>query len=185
VREGAVVWITGLPGAGKSALAARLTERLRAAGTACAVLDGDDVRAALGRPAGHGGAERDAFYVSLAQLAALLARQGLVVVVAATANRAVYRDRARAIAPRYVEVHVATSLAECERRDPKGLYAAARAGAATGVPGIDAAYEPPAEPDVIATGGEDVAAVDRLLALLRGEGRNRASRTAPRGVGGT
>jgi nicotinate phosphoribosyltransferase len=145
---------------------------------ACTILDGDDARAALGRPAGRGAAERDAFYASLAHLAALLARQGLVVVVAATANRAVYRDQARAIAPNYVEVHVATSLAECERRDPKGLYAAARAGAATDVPGIDAAYEPPAAPGVIATGGEDVAAVDRVLVLLHGEGRSRASRTA-------
>ena len=169
MSEGTVIWITGLPGAGKSALAARLAERIRAAGMACTVLDGDDVRAALGRPAGRGAAERDAFYASLANLAALLARQGLVIIVAATANRAVYRDRARAIAPRYVEVHVTTSVAECERRDPKGLYAAARAGAVADVPGVDAAYEPPAAADVIASGGEDAVAIDRVLARLRDE----------------
>jgi adenylylsulfate kinase len=174
VNEGTVVWITGLPGAGKSTLAAGIARRIRDAGAACVVLDGDDVRGALARPAGRGVAERDAFYASLAGLAALLARQGLVVVVAATANRAAYRDRARAIAPRYLEVHVATPLAECERRDPRGLYAAARAGAAADVPGIDAAYDPPAKPDVTATGGADAGAVDRVLALLRAEGRDRA-----------
>jgi adenylylsulfate kinase len=166
VRGGAIVWITGLPGAGKSTLAATVAERLRAAGTACALLDGDEVRAALGLPAGRGPEERDAFYAALARLAALLAGQGLVAVVAATANRAAHRERARALAPRYLEVHVATPAAECARRDPRGLYAAARSGAATGVPGADAPYEAPAAPDVVASGGEDGAAVDRLIMLL-------------------
>ncbi len=164
---GAVVWITGLPGAGKSALASTIAARLRAAAMPCAVLDGDELRSALERPAGRGAAEREAFYASLARLAALLARQGLVVIVAATANRAAYRERARALAPRYVEVHVATPLAECERRDPKGLYAAARAGSAADVPGVGDAYEAPVAPDAVASGGEDRAAVDRVVALLR------------------
>ncbi len=167
MSEGTVVWITGLPGAGKSALAARVAERVRGAGISCAVLDGDEVRSVLERPAGRGAAERDAFYESLARLAALLARQGLAVVVAATANRAAYRDRARALAPRYVEVHVATPATECERRDPKGLYAAVRAGAASEVPGVDAPYEAPSAPDVTAFGGEDGAAVERIVALVR------------------
>jgi adenylylsulfate kinase len=165
VPGGTVVWITGLPGAGKSTLAAHVAERLGRAAIACAVLDGDEVRAALGRPAGHGAAERDAFYESLARLAALLARQGLAVVVAATANRATHRERARALAPLFVEVHVATPLAECERRDPRGLYAAARAGAASDVPGADATYEAPAAPDVVAWGGEDEVAADRIFAI--------------------
>jgi adenylylsulfate kinase len=164
------VWVTGLPGAGKSTLAARIAEGVSRAGGPCAVLDGDVVRAALGRPAGRGAAERDAFYAALAGLAALLARQGLVVLVAATAHRAAHRDRARAVAPRYLEVHVATPIAECARRDPKGLYAAARAGLAAEVPGVDAAYETPVAPDVVATGGEDLAAVDRVLALLAERG---------------
>ncbi len=170
MSEGTVVWITGLPGAGKSSLAGRIAERARAAAMPCAVLDGDDVRAALGRPAGRGAAERDEFYASLARMAALLAGQGLVVIVAATANRAAHRDQARALAPRFVEVHVATPASECERRDPKGLYAAARAGVATGVPGVDAAYEAPRSPDVTASGGDDVGAVDRVVAMLRAFG---------------
>jgi adenylylsulfate kinase len=166
VSEGTVVWLTGLPGAGKSSLAARIAGRVRALGLACTVLDGDEIRAAIAQPAGQGPAERDAFYGSLARLAALLARQGLVVVVAATANRAAHRERARALAPRFVEVHVATPLDECERRDSRGLYAAARAGAAPDVPGLGAPYEPPLAPDVIASGGDDVAAADRVAALL-------------------
>ncbi|HEY6002505.1 MAG TPA: adenylyl-sulfate kinase, partial [Anaeromyxobacter sp.] len=104
------------------------------------------------------------------RLAALLARQGLVVVVAATANRAVHRDRARALAPRYVEVHVATPAAECQRRDPKGLYAAAQAGLVAGLPGLDAAYEAPPSAEVTASGGEDDRAVDRVMEIL-GAGR--------------
>jgi adenylylsulfate kinase len=170
VSDGAVVWITGLPGAGKSTLGTRIVAALRAAETPCVLLDGDEVRAALGRPAGRGAAERDELYGALAAIAALLGRQGIVVVVAATANRAAHRDRARALAPRFVEVHVATSLADCERRDPKGLYAAARAGRAREVPGIDAPYEPPAAADVIASGGEDSAAAERVLALVRPRG---------------
>lgn len=164
--SGAVVWVTGLPAAGKSTLAARVASRARARGAPCAVLDSDDVRAALERPAGQGPAERDAFYAALAALAALLARQGLVVVVAATASRAAHRARARALAPRFVEVHVATPLETCEARDPRGLYAAARVGRAADVPGVDAAYEPPAHPDVVATGGDDLSAVERTIATL-------------------
>lgn len=171
---GTVIWVTGLPGAGKSTLAARVAERLRRLALPCAVLDGDEVRAALGRPAGRGAEDRDAFYESLARLAALLARQGLAVLVPATANRASHRERARALAPRWIEVHVATPAAECERRDPRGLYAAARAGTASGVPGVDAAYEPPAAPDVVASGGEDADAADRVVMLLADD------RAAPR-----
>jgi adenylylsulfate kinase len=167
MSDGTVVWITGLPGAGKSTLAGRVSARIRAAGMACTVLDGDEIRAALGRPAGQGPSERDAFYASLARLAAVIARQGLVVVVSATAHRRAYRAQARALAPRYLEVHVATSAAECARRDPRGLYAAARAGEAADLPGVGAVYEAPVAPDVTATGGEDAAAVERVVALLR------------------
>jgi adenylylsulfate kinase len=168
VRGGAVVWITGLPGSGKSTLAARIADRARAEGLAVAILDGDEVREALGRPAGRGEAERDALYATLARLAALLARQGVAVLVAATANRAHHRAAARALAPRFLEVLVATSAEECARRDPKGLWAAAREGRAPDLPGAGAPYEPPEAPDVTAAGGEDGAAARRVVDLLRG-----------------
>lgn len=161
----AVVWVTGLPAAGKSTFGARLAAALRASGAACALLDGDELRAVLARPAGAGAAERDAFYASVAELAALLARQGLTVVVAATAHRRAHREHARAVAPRFVEVFVATGPEECRRRDPRGLYRRAAAGEARDVPGVDAAYEPPLAADVVAAGGEDDAALARAVNL--------------------
>jgi adenylylsulfate kinase len=166
VKGGAVVWITGPPAAGKSTLAALLSARLRAAAIPCAVLDGDQVRAALGRPAGRGEAERDDFYLALARLAALLAGQGLVAIVPATAPRRVHRDRARTLTSRFVEVQLETPPEECARRDPKGLYAAARAGRAPGLPGAGVAYEPAVAPEVAARGGEDLAAVEAVVARV-------------------
>jgi len=164
--SGAVVWLTGLPSSGKSTLAARLVSRLRAAGRASAILDGDEVRAALVPRPGYTAPERDAFYATLAGLAALLARQGLVAVVPATAHRRAWRRRARDLAPRFVEVHVDVNAEECRRRDAKGLYAKAALGGARDLPGAGAEYEPPEAPEVTASGGEDAVALERILALL-------------------
>jgi adenylylsulfate kinase len=163
---GAVVWITGLPSSGKSTLAERVRRRLIEAGIASCTLDGDAVRAALVPSPGYTPEARDAFYATLAGLAALLAGQRLVVIVPATAHRAAYRAEARRVAPRFVEVYVATGPEECQRRDAKGLYAATGAGLAAGLPGADLAYEPPDAPDVVASGGEDDEAAGRILARL-------------------
>ncbi len=162
---GAVIWITGLPSSGKSTLAAHLHPRLLAAGLASCTLDGDLVRASLVPTPGYTPEARDAFYATLARLAALLAAQGLVVIVPATAHRAAYRAEARRLAPRFVEVHVTTAADECRRRDAKGLYA----GLTTGLPGADLAYEPPDAPEVTASGGND-------------DDRRRANPRPPRGV---
>ncbi|MDP1827665.1 MAG: adenylyl-sulfate kinase [Archangium sp.] len=155
--SGTVVWITGLPSSGKSTLAALVA----AAHGSAVVLDGDEVRAALRPVPGYGEAERDAFYETLARLAALLARQGHVVLVAATAHRRAFRDRARELAPRFVEVFVDTPLAECRRRDPKGLYARAEHQ----LPGLGVTFEPPESPDVRVL-PDDPGAVQRILACL-------------------
>ncbi len=165
-RAGVVVWVTGLPSSGKSTLAARLRDRLSAAGRPCALLDGDAVRDALVPRPGYAAAERDAFYATLARLAAMLAGQGLAVVVAATAPRRDHRAEARRVAPRFVEVLVDVSEEECARRDPKGLWAQARAGAAPNLPGAGMPYERPEAPDVTARGGEDDVAVERILTLI-------------------
>ena len=165
---GAVVWLTGLPGSGKSTLAERARGALRARGRAVAVLDGDAVRAAVHPQAGHDPGARDDRYRTLAELAALLARQGLVVLVPATAHRRVWRERARSGAPRFVEVWVRTPLDECARRDPKGLYERARRGEIAEMPGFDVPYEPPPSPEVVADGGRDDLAVEAIVQLTGG-----------------
>jgi adenylylsulfate kinase len=158
--SGAVVWFTGLPRSGKSTLAEAARARL---GGRAVLLDGDAVRGALVPAPGYDPAGRDAFYATLARLAALVAGQGWIVLVPATAHRRAHRDDARARAPRFVEVFVAASLAECVAHDPQGLYASA---ARAQLPGAGVAYEPPEHPDVVARGGRDAAALDRLLSLL-------------------
>ncbi len=153
-----IVWITGLPSSGKSTLAERLRERLVADQRSAIVLDGDDVRHALGIH-GYEAAARDDFYRALAELSALIARQGPIVIVAATAPSRAHRELARTLSSSFVEVFVDTPLDECTRRDTKGLYAAARRGDVSTLPGGGAAYEPPLAPDVIAHGGQDEVAV--------------------------
>ena len=153
-----VVWITGLPSSGKSTLARHLREVVGGV-----VLDSDEVRDVLGD---RDYAGRDAFYRALAGLAALIARQDTIAIVAATAPLRRHRDVARALAPRFLEVYVDTPLAECERRDTKGLYAAARRGEVTALPGAGATFEPPVAPDVVAHGGDDDAAIAAISTTL-------------------
>ncbi len=165
MSAGVVAFVTGLPSAGKSTFAERAFAALRERGVPSCLLDGDAVRACLPKT-GYSPEARAEFYETLASLAALVAEQGLVVLVAATAHRREFRDRARALAPAFVEVWLDTPADECKLRDTKGLYAAAREGRAHDVPGADLAYEPPLAPDVRATGGHDQAAVDELVARV-------------------
>jgi adenylylsulfate kinase len=161
--KGVVVWITGLPSSGKSALAERTWRRLCHEKTPSLLLDGDSVRAAMRPPPGYDEGARADFYETLGNLAAMLARQGLVVIVPATAHRRAFRDKAREAAPRFVEVYVNATTETCAARDAKGLYAAARVGKVAGLPGVDVAYEAPEAPDVIALGGHDDEAVSKIL----------------------
>ncbi len=159
---GAVVWLTGPPAAGKSTLARALARRLRATGRVAIVLDGDTIRAALVPRPGYDEVARDGFYRTLGNLACVVATQGAIAIVAATAHRRAWRDAARAAAPRFVEVYVATPPELCRRRDPKGLYAAAGAGST--LPGAGVAYEPPVAPEVVVTPGGEGAALDAIAA---------------------
>lgn len=165
--SGCVVWFTGLPASGKTTLSRELRERLRRLGAAVCVLDGDVMRAILTPKLGYSDEARTEFYHLLARLAAELASQGLVVLVPATAHLRAYREHARELAPRFLEVWVSTSLDECRRRDPKGLYASAEKVPGH-LPGVDLPYEAPTNADVRASGGGDTAAVERVLALLSG-----------------
>jgi len=158
---GVVVWLTGLPASGKSTLAERVRARLA---RAAVVLDSDAMRELL-EASSYAAEDRERFYRVLARLAAHLAHQGLVVLVAATAQRRAYRALARELAPRFVEVWVRTPAVECARRDVKGLYARAGAGEIA-LPGIGAPYEPPLQPDVTADGGLDDGAAAAIHALV-------------------
>lgn len=165
-RCGVVVWLTGRPSSGKSTLAAEVHRLLDDEGVPVVLLDGDEVREALVPKPGYDIAGRAAFYSTLAGLASLVARQGYVVLVPATAHRRAYRDDARARAPRFVEVYVDTASETCARRDTKGLYRKASSGEVSGVPGADLEYEVPTRPDVVASGGHDAAAIAAIREWL-------------------
>ncbi|MCA9999637.1 MAG: adenylyl-sulfate kinase, partial [Anaerolineales bacterium] len=93
--------------------------------------------------------ERDWFYGVLGQLAGLLAKNGVTVLIAATANRRHYRDQARQQIARFAEIYVRCDLATCQQRDPKGIYGQAQEGTAVSVPGVGSPYEPPLQPEVV------------------------------------
>jgi adenylylsulfate kinase len=167
MTSGVVVWMTGLPSSGKSTLAEALASELRVRGVSVCLLDGDRVRASLVPEPGYSPEGRANFYETLARLAALAAEQGLVVIVAATAHRRVFRERARQLAPAFIEVWVDTPLAECAKRDAKGLYAASASGQPSGgLPGVDEEYEKPEAPEVVAHGGQDLYALSELMARI-------------------
>jgi adenylylsulfate kinase len=173
VSAGTVVFVTGLPSSGKSTFAERAAAALRRHTPAVCVLDGDALRASLIPGHDYTPAGRADVYATLARVAALLAKQELIVLVAATAHLRAYRALARELAPAFLEVWVDTPLGECERRDTKGLYAASRSGAAQFLPGAGEEYEPPLAPDLVAHGGDDELAVARLaheLAAKLGRG---------------
>ena len=141
--SGVVVWLSGLPSSGKSTLARAVRERL---GPASCILDGDDLRAALVPAPGYDAGARASFYATLANVAALLARQGLVVLVPATAHRRAFRDRARELAPAFVDVYVATAASECAARDPKGCGSVRPRERPSSSPGLPSPSSRPSTP---------------------------------------
>jgi len=143
-HHGAVVWLTGLPGAGKSTLARALERRLFARGGSPILLDGDTLRAGLNGDLGFSTDDRSENIRRLAEVATHLARNGHIAIVAAVSPSREDRAAARRIADTaFREVHVSTPAETCESRDPKGHYAKARAGALTGFTGIGNDYQPP------------------------------------------
>jgi bifunctional enzyme CysN/CysC len=168
---GATVWMTGLPASGKSTVAAGVEAQLLSEGRSAYVLDGDNLRHGLNGDLGFSAEDRAENVRRTAEVSALLADAGVVVLVALVSPYRADRAAARAAHDRrglpFLEVHVATTLAECERRDPKGLYARARAGELRGLTGVDDPYEPPEAADVVVGGGEPLEeAVARVLGAL-------------------
>ncbi len=144
------VWLTGLSGSGKSTLANLLEKRLHAEGRHTYVLDGDNVRHGLNRDLGFTEADRAENIRRVAEVAKLMGDAGLIVIVAFISPFRAEREFARSLfaAGEFIEVFVDTPIEECERRDPKGLYAKARRGEIPGFTGIDSRYEAPVSPEV-------------------------------------
>lgn len=169
---GATIWLTGLSGSGKSTVAVVVERILAGSGRPAYVLDGDNVRHGLNADLSFADADRAENVRRLGEVAKLLADAGLVALVPAISpfrlGRAAARAAHSALGLSFVEVHVDTPLAECERRDPKGLYARARSGELMGLTGLDAPYEAPEAPQLVLTpaDGDAEAQATRVVATL-------------------
>jgi bifunctional enzyme CysN/CysC len=166
--QGATVWMTGLSGSGKSSIAVELERRLVASGRPAYVLDGDNLRHGLNLNLGFSPEDRAENVRRVAEVAKLMADAGLVAVVSLVSPYRADRDAARTSHEQaglpFLEVFVDTPLEECEARDPKGMYAKARAGEITGFTGIDAPYEAPQSPDLLLRPADgDVAALAAVV----------------------
>jgi bifunctional enzyme CysN/CysC len=170
--RGATVWLTGLPASGKSTIAEELERRLVALGRPAYLLDGENVRHGLSGDLGFSPADRSEHARRVASVARMFTDAGLVTIVAVLSPAAADREWARQLHDEagldFIEAWVDTPLEECERRDPHGLYARARAGELPGFTGVDAPYEAPSEADVRLRGAEDPVerSVERLLDAL-------------------
>jgi adenylylsulfate kinase len=144
-----VVWLTGLPGAGKTTIARALEAQLQAEGRPVEVLDGDEIRAALSPELGFSPADRELHNRRVIYLAKLLSRNGVVTIVSLISPYRAVRDAARKELGRFIEVWVKASVEECMRRDPKGHYKRAMDGKNPQMTGVQAPYEAPEHPELV------------------------------------
>jgi bifunctional enzyme CysN/CysC len=169
---GATIWFTGLSGSGKSTVAVEVERRLVEAGRSAYLLDGDNLRHGLNADLGFGAQDRAENVRRVGEVAKLFADAGLVSVVSLVSPYRADRNRVRsahdAAGLRFIEIFVDTPLDICESRDPKGLYAKARAGQITGFTGIDDPYEAPDTPDLVLRPGHGgpSAMADIVISLL-------------------
>jgi adenylylsulfate kinase len=148
--QGFVVWLTGLSGSGKSTIARAVAAELAKKGVPVEVLDGDIIREKFSRGLGFSKRDRDENVRRAGYVAHLLARHGVVVVVALISPYRALRDEVRGgmNGIPFIEVYVNAPLDVCEGRDPKGLYQKARRGEILSFTGVDDPYEPPLSPEV-------------------------------------
>ena len=169
-HSGAVIWLTGLSGSGKSTVAMALEARLVREGRVAYVLDGDNVRHGLNADLGFSAADRAENIRRVGHLAALFADAGIIVAASFISPYLADRAAVRRLVPegRFFEVHLSTPIEVCEARDPKGLYARARAGEIKQFTGLDAPYEAPQQPELVldTTATSTEACVARILAML-------------------
>jgi bifunctional enzyme CysN/CysC len=170
-HQPAVLWFTGLSGAGKSTIANRLEQKLLAIGCHTMLLDGDNVRHALNRDLGFTDTDRVENIRRVGEVAKLMGDAGLIVICAFISPFRADRQMAREIAGShaFMEVFIDTPIGECIRRDPKGLYAKAQAGAIPNFTGIDSVYEAPEKPEIrlLTVDTDPDTLADQVLAELR------------------
>jgi bifunctional enzyme CysN/CysC len=171
LTKGRTLWFTGLSGSGKSSIAVLAEQSLLEHGCPAYILDGDNLRHGLNADLGFAMADRAENLRRLAHVATLMADAGLTVLVPAISPLAEHRELARKVHSdagiEFFEVFVDTPLADCERRDPKGLYAKARAGEITHFTGIDSPYQRPTSPDLRLTPDHTAAELaEQVVALL-------------------
>jgi bifunctional enzyme CysN/CysC len=173
-QKAAVLWFTGLSGAGKSTIANVLEKKLHALGKHTFLLDGDNVRHGLNRDLGFTEADRVENIRRVAEVAKLFVDAGLITLVAFISPFRAEREMAREnVDPgEFIEIFVDTPLDVCERRDPKGLYKKARRGELQNFTGLDSPYEPPEKPeltlDALNEKADDLA--DRIIAFMQRRG---------------
>ncbi len=167
--RGVTVWFTGLSGSGKSTVAHSCERLLVEAGRPAYVLDGDNLRHGLNDDLGFSAADRAENVRRVGHVARLLSDAGVITLVPLISPYRADRDRVRGLHEEagipFIEVFVDTPIELCEQRDPKGLYAKARAGEITGFTGIDDPYEPPSAPELVLR-PEQGTAVDMATAVL-------------------
>ena len=168
-QRGATVWFTGLSGSGKSTVAVAVEKLLVEAGQTAYLLDGDNLRHGLNGDLGFSAEDRAENVRRVGEVARLFADAGVVALVPLVSPYRADRDRAREVhrvaGVPFVEVFVDTPIELCEQRDPKGLYAKARAGEITGFTGIDDPYEAPVDPELRLT-PDDGAPAEMAAAVL-------------------
>jgi bifunctional enzyme CysN/CysC len=166
------LWFTGLSGSGKSSVAVEVERLLVADGRSAYLLDGDNLRHGLNGDLGFSDDDRTENVRRVGEVARLFADAGVVALVPLISPFRAGRDHARdvhaAAGVPFAEIFIDTPLEICEQRDPKGLYAQARAGSLTGMTGIDAPYEPPEQPELrlVPADGDVTEMAMRVIALL-------------------
>lgn len=166
--KGLVLWLTGLPGSGKTTIAGSLALALEENGQKVEILDGDKVRHNLSKDLGFTKHDREEHTRRVTYVSKLLSKHGVMVIVAFIAPYRAFRLQVRKEIDNYVEIYIKASIEECIRRDPKGLYKRALNGEIKGFTGIDDPYEEPLDPEIIVNTEKEsvVSCTDKIMQKL-------------------